>query len=113
MATRDTKVVISQAAGRLPKWEFDTMALGMSKRVWWDQKAPRIIKIRTSKGLREVTKVAHPNNRALLIRLPILPKRSAAYSSKKVKFEYFKGDGAILKNGQGRVYRGCPQILRL
>ena len=58
-------MVISQAAGRFPKWEFDTMVLGMSKSVWWIQKTPRIIKIGGFKGLRVgVTKVAHPNNRA-------------------------------------------------
>ena len=63
-------MVISRAVGRVPKWEFGTMVVGMSKRVWYIQKAPRIIKIRCFKGLREVTKVEHPNNRALLIGLP-------------------------------------------
>ena len=53
MATWDTKVFISQAVGRLVKSEFDTLVLGMSKRVWWTQKAPRIIKIGSFKELRE------------------------------------------------------------
>ena len=64
MATWDTKLVISHAAGRFPKWEFDTMVLGMSKKVWWAQKTPRIIQIGAFKGLRGGTKVADPNNRA-------------------------------------------------
>ena len=63
-------MIISRAVGRLVKWEFDTLVLGMSKRVWWTQEAPRIIKIRGFKGLGGVTKVGHPNNRALLIGLP-------------------------------------------
>ena len=45
MVTWDTKVVISQAVGRLVKWEFDALVLGRSKMVWWAQKAPGIIKI--------------------------------------------------------------------
>ena len=52
-----TTVVISLAVGRLVKWEFDTLVLGMSKRVWWPQKAPRIIKIGGFKGLRGVQKL--------------------------------------------------------
>ena len=41
------------AVGRFPKWEFDTMVLNMSKRAWWTQKAPRTIKTKGFKGLRE------------------------------------------------------------
>ena len=67
MATWDTKEVISQAVGRLVKWECYIMVLNMCKRVWRTQKAPRIIKIEGFKGLRGVTKDEHPNNRALLI----------------------------------------------
>ena len=43
MVTWDTKVVISRAVGRFPKWELDTMVLSMSKTVWRIQKAPRIV----------------------------------------------------------------------
>ena len=50
MPTWNTKVVISLAVGRFPKWEFDTMVLGISKRVWWVQKASRIIKTMVLKG---------------------------------------------------------------
>ena len=53
MATGDTNVVISQAVGRFPKWEFDTIVLGMSQRVWYTQKALKLIKIRAFKGLME------------------------------------------------------------
>ena len=71
MQTWDLRMVISPAVGCLVKWEFDTLVLGMSKRVWWTQKGPRIIKIESFKGLRgRVTKVGHPNNRAILIGLP-------------------------------------------
>ena len=52
MVTWNTKVVISRAVDRFPKWECDTMVLGMSKRVWWAQKAPRIIEIGGFEGLR-------------------------------------------------------------
>ena len=48
----DTKVVVSQAVGRFPKLFFDTMVLSMSKKVWWAQKAPIIIKIGGFDGLR-------------------------------------------------------------
>ena len=61
---------VSLAVGRFPEWKFDTMVPGMSKTVWWTQKAPRIIKIKGFKGLGRVTKVEHRNNRALLIGLP-------------------------------------------
>ena len=50
-------MVISHAGGRFPKWEFDTMVLGMSKRVWWTEKAPIIIKIRGFKRLEESLKL--------------------------------------------------------
>ena len=63
-------MVISLAVGRFPKWEFDTMVLGMSVRGWWTQKGPRIIKIIGFKGLGEFAKVERPNNRALLLGLP-------------------------------------------
>ena len=52
MVTWETKVVISRAVGGFPKWETDTMVLGMSKRVWWTQKASRIIKMASFKGSR-------------------------------------------------------------
>ena len=68
MVTWDLKVIISRAAVHLVEWEFDMLVPGMSKRVW-TQKAPRIIEIKSFKGLEGVTKVAHPNYRALLIGL--------------------------------------------
>ena len=57
MVTWDTKVLTSQAVGRFPKREFDTMVLGMSKRVWLAQKATRIVKIGSVLGLREALKL--------------------------------------------------------
>ena len=50
--TWDTKVGISRAVGCLQKWEFDTMVLSMSRRARYTQNAPKLIKIRGSKGLR-------------------------------------------------------------
>ena len=64
MVTWDTTVVIPLGVGRLVKWESDTLVLGMSKRIWWTQKPPRIIEIGGFKRLRGVTKIAHPDNRA-------------------------------------------------
>ena len=70
MVTWDTKVFISLAVGRFPEWEFETMLLGMSKRVWWVQKAPRIIQIMGFKGLRGVIKLEHPINGTPINRAP-------------------------------------------
>ena len=69
--------MISQAVGRFPKWEFDTMVLGMSERVWWTQKAPRIIQIGGFKELRGSLKL-----HVLIIGLI----NRAAYSSKEERF---------------------------
>ena len=38
-----TKMVISRAPGRFPKWEFDTMLVNMSPRASYSQSAPKII----------------------------------------------------------------------
>ena len=43
------------------------MVVGMSKRVWYAQKTLRIIKIKSFKGMRGITKVEHHHNMALLI----------------------------------------------
>ena len=63
MPTWDLTVFISRAVGRFPKLEFDTMVPSMSKRFWYTQKAPKLIKMVGLKGLRGITKGEHPSMR--------------------------------------------------
>ena len=65
--TWDLEMAITRAAGRFPRWEFDTMLLSMSQWARHTQKAPKIIQIISFKGSRG----RPPGKILLLIRAPI------------------------------------------
>ena len=77
--TWDPQMVISQAQGCFQKWEFDTMRLSMFPRAPHIQKGSKIIEIMSFEESRASPGESSPTVhfwKALLIRIPIAPKRS-------------------------------------